>query len=177
MNYQKYANKSEKKIKQYGSPCTLIKKGTEEVYDPTTDTYSATDVRYDGNAIMSAYDIKFVNGTTILAGDVSFMCTFKVKPENSDKIEYCGKVYKVIDVKPFSPNGMVDIYYKVQGREQRGQKEMAYKMTRREKFKKKVAEETVNVMKVQMTSLYLAPFSERFKFCIKLLFGKRPKVK
>lgn len=116
MNYNKYAEKTKKKIAQYGGKCTIIRKGEEEVYDPSTDSYSNTDVRIEGKAILNNYDVSAVNGTSVLAGDVNLMCTFDEEIKNGDTVSFGGKNYTVINVNPLSPDGSVVIYYDVQAR-------------------------------------------------------------
>lgn len=116
MGYQKYADKTLLKLSQKGGTCTLTRKGDTEVYDPTTNTYSSTDVTINGKALMSNYSESAVNGTIVLAGDVKFMAVFDEPPKNTDIINFGGISYTIVRITPFNPDGNCVIYYTIQAR-------------------------------------------------------------
>lgn len=115
MNYVKAAQKAKNSLSKNGSECCLIRK-SDEVYDAITNEYVSTETQILGYGIVNSYDIKYVNGTTIQAGDVNIMCYLDEAPKMSDTIKVGNQEYKVVNVAPFCPDGTTVIYYTVQGR-------------------------------------------------------------
>lgn len=116
MNYQKYKDKAETKINQYGSPCKIIRKGDNEVYDEETDTYKGDDIEIKGVALMRNYDLRDIDGTVIQMNDVEFLASFSEMPQTGDTIIFGSKSYTVVRAKPLNPNGLLDIFYTIQAR-------------------------------------------------------------
>lgn len=116
MNYDKYRKIAENKIKQYGGKCFIIRKGADEVYNPTTCQYESTEEIIEGSAVMSTFDVSQVNGTSILSGDVKLMCTFPKEPLITDKVTFGSKTYTIVSIQPMNPNGSCTIIYDIQAR-------------------------------------------------------------
>lgn len=110
MNYDVIKQKARAKLSAYGSTATITRKG-ERVYNTETHSYSSTDVFIVGCGILQSIDISKVNGTTILAGDCSLMCSFDESPIIGDSLVIGNKKYTVVNVSPLSPNGLTNIYY------------------------------------------------------------------
>lgn len=116
MSYLDYKKKADEKIRQYGSPCKLIRK-LEGEYNPETNEYESGEIIINGYAVQSNYNQEVVDGTNIKAEDILLTCSFNEKPYPSDEIEYAGKKYVIVPpIKELNPNGMVAIYYKIQAR-------------------------------------------------------------
>ena len=115
MNYQKYADKAYEKIKKYGSAIMITQSGAK-VYDPTTNTYVDSGTSVLGVAIQRTYSQKDIDGTNIKMGDVEFMASLNGKPQANDEIEFEGKKYTVVFVRPLAPDGATDIFYTIQAR-------------------------------------------------------------
>ena len=115
MNYQKYADKAHRKLKQYGSPIT-VKRSGKKVYDKTTNTYIDNGEEFSGVATQKNIDQKNIDGTNIKFGDVQFMCSLSGKPYTNDTIESEGKIYTVLNVVCLNPDGRTDIFYSIQAR-------------------------------------------------------------
>ena len=67
-----------------------------------------------GKGVLSRIDIKYVNGLTILQGDVSLMCVLDSEPMINEMLSFGGKEYKIIDKQALNPDGSCAIYYKLQ---------------------------------------------------------------
>lgn len=115
MNYSNVKAKALKALKKNGSLCVLTKHG-EEVYNAETNEYEQVTESYEGNAIVSSYDLKNIDGTNILAGDARIMAVLNVLPAMGDKIKVGNDEFTVINVNPFAPDGVTTIYYIIQGR-------------------------------------------------------------
>lgn len=118
MNYAKYQSKAYAKIKQYGSPVTVIQKEGEPVYNPDTNEWETVENRIPGFAIQENFSFRDRDGTVIQQGDVSLMCAFtgKVAVNTGDFAEFGGKQRVIVAVNPLSPDGATDIYMLLQVR-------------------------------------------------------------
>lgn len=115
MNYSKYAKKAYVKIKKYGSPIKIIRSGSN-VYNAETNSYENSGTEISGYALQSSFDQKNIDGTNIRFGDVLFFAVFDESPKSNDEAIFNGKSYTVVNVDVFAPDGITDIYYKVQAR-------------------------------------------------------------
>lgn len=120
MNYAKMKTTAQKLIGSNGSPCVVEKVG-EKIYNPTTHKYEETKIALTGVAVMTSYNEKDINDTTILRGDV--LINFVIDegqadvPKVGDTAIFGDNKYKVVNVKPIVPNGKVTLLYQLQGRQ------------------------------------------------------------
>lgn len=115
MDYYPYKELVKSKLEEYGSLCVLIQKESD-IYDRETDSYETVENKFEGCAMLSTYDIRLVNGSSIEAGDVSLLCSLPKKPQISDVLEFGGKRYVVKFVNPCNIDGITDIFYEVQAK-------------------------------------------------------------
>lgn len=115
MNYIKYANKAYSKIKQYGSPITIIRSGSR-VYNPETNEYEDNGEKINGYSLLNNFNQKNIDGTNIKFGDVLFFASLEKPPKTNDSVLFNGKTYTVVNVSVFAPNGVTDIFYNIQAR-------------------------------------------------------------
>lgn len=75
--------------------------GVEIINQPST---------FDAVGVQLDFDPKEIDGTRVKAGDVQFLCTAQSALEIGDYINLDGKDYRVVNPKPFKPNGLVILY-------------------------------------------------------------------
>ena len=115
MNYSKYQTKAYAKIKQYGSVIKVIRSGGN-VYNPQTNEYENTVIKINGKGVISNYSVENIDGTNVLAGDVSIMAVFDDTPKINDELKIGDKEYHIVNFTELNPNGSSSIYYKIQAR-------------------------------------------------------------
>lgn len=113
MNYEEIKQKARLKLSAYGSTVTITRKG-ERVYNKDTHSYSSVDKFIIGCGVLQNIDISKTNGTSILVGDCSLMCSFDESPVIGDSLVIGDKKYTVVNVNSLSPNGITNIYYDLQ---------------------------------------------------------------
>ena len=110
-------------MKEFGAQGWIIRK-TQGEYDPITGQFvDGVDEKYQAYGIQAEFGLQEsgmtnIHQTLIQKGDKKITLAAKgllVTPELTDKIELCGKVYQVLNVKEINPAGIV-IKYDVQGR-------------------------------------------------------------
>lgn len=91
-------------------------------YDPETGTSPSTTTDYAGSGLRQSYDLKDVDGTLILAGDVKFLVSPVLldgsdtpEPQTLDIVLFDGQQYTVQSVKPWNYAGLA-VGFEVQAR-------------------------------------------------------------
>lgn len=115
MNYSVYKDKATAKIKQYGSPCYVLRTFGEQ-YDEESDSYIGEEVKINGFALLSSFNTRDVDGTNIKLGDVNIMCVLDSKPQVEEKLVIGDTEYTIVNISECNPDGNCVIYYRVQGR-------------------------------------------------------------
>lgn len=117
MNYAQMKQTTFALIKGNGSIC-FVKRAVKKVYDKQTHSYNYDSIVSDGYAVRKNYDERYINGSTILSGDVQFVFVTenKEKPKTDDLICFGSEEYKVIDVQTVSPDGNTVLNYLIQAR-------------------------------------------------------------
>lgn len=115
MNYSKYAKIAKQKLTQYGGDCVITRK-IEETYNPQTNEYENTVIKINGKGVISNYSVENIDGTNVLAGDVSIMAVFDDTPKINDELKIGDKEYHIVNFTELNPNGSSSIYYKIQAR-------------------------------------------------------------
>lgn len=115
MNYGNVAQKALKKIRENGGVITIVR-DSEEIYNEETNEYEKKSETITGFGILNNYDVENVNGTNILAGDVSIMAVLNAPPKMNDSLTFGNMTYKIVNFVPFAPNGLTVIYYTIQAR-------------------------------------------------------------
>lgn len=113
MDYSKLSVKAKDKINKYGGDVAIIRNG-DVTYNEETNTYDSNDVTISGKGILSSIDSSFINGTTVMYGDVSMMCYLDSEPVVNDKLIFGGKQYTVVNIESVNPDGKCVIYYNLQ---------------------------------------------------------------
>ena len=105
-------------MKEFGAQAWIIRK-TQGEYDPVTGQFvDGVEEKYQAYGIQADYGLQDLDGTLIIRGDKKITLAAKgllIIPQRTDKVEFCGKVYQVLNVKEVNPAGIV-IKYDVQGR-------------------------------------------------------------
>jgi hypothetical protein len=104
-----------------GLELTLTKTVTGQ-YDPSTGSSTNTGTSYEGSGFRQDYDLKDVDGTLILRGDVEILVspvqldgTDLPAPATGDAITFDNIAYTIIDVKPWNYAGLA-VGFAVQAR-------------------------------------------------------------
>lgn len=116
MNYSKYSKLTKDKLTKYGGKCFVIRKGTNEVYNPITDEYESTKIVIEGVGLLGSFENNEINGSSVLGGDVKIMCTLNDKPKVADVIQFGKKNYTIVNISEVNPDGNCVIYYDIQAR-------------------------------------------------------------
>jgi len=121
MDYNDAAELAEEKIREYGTECRLVTHG-EMIYDSESNSYIDNSKRQDGAALITSFEANLIDGTVILIGDVSILCTFNetvdIKPSMS-KLEILNSsgmvtdTYQIINPSKIAPDGQTVILYKL----------------------------------------------------------------
>lgn len=122
MNYIKLKNKVYKTLSKKGSPCKVIRKGTEQIYDDVTNTYLTDDIVINGFAIQSNQAFVNIDGANKVRSAVSlsisnsggFMCVLNDSPAVGDIFSFGGTEYTITNVNPVNPSGTAVLYYDIQ---------------------------------------------------------------
>ena len=105
-------------MKEFGAPAWIIRK-TQGEYDPVTGQFvDGVEEKYQAYGIQADYGLQDLDGTLIIRGDKKITLAAKglaVKPEITDRVEFCGYEYQIVSVSEVNPAGEV-IKYEVQGR-------------------------------------------------------------
>lgn len=102
-------------IAKYGQQGTVTRlTPPDPVYggDPVETAYTAT-------LVPMAYDARYINGTTILTGDMQIYISsvgLAIEPAPGDIVTANGKTYRVVNVDPNNYDGMTKVVHIVQGR-------------------------------------------------------------
>lgn len=115
MRYGKYAAKAMDRIARYGSPLTVRRSGGMS-YDAGTDTYTGGGEEIHGHAVQMRLDQRDADGTNVRIGDVLLMAALDGEPRSNDTAVYGGRSYTVVSVESVRPDGVTDIYYRIQAR-------------------------------------------------------------
>lgn len=115
MNYGKYQKVAYTKIKQYGSPIK-VNRIDGNIYNPETNKYEENEEVITGYALQNSYNQSNIDGTNIRAGDIYFLSVLDGIPKSNDTVTFNHKTYTVVNVDVLSPDGNVNIYYKIQAR-------------------------------------------------------------
>lgn len=115
MNYSNIAKKTINALKKNGVPCYILRQA-EEYYDPATNEYITEESQVSGYALVNNYNQNLMNGNTVLAGDVNIMAVLDLPPDVNETIHVGDKTFTIVNVNPFCPDGMTNIYYDIQGR-------------------------------------------------------------
>lgn len=107
-----------------GSTLTLNRVTSGGDYVPGGGESAPTVTTYMGSGIRTAYRLQDVDGTLVQATDVRFIVSPVLQsggdmptPKPSDTLMFGGKVYNVIDCKPWDFDGVTPIGFVVQARE------------------------------------------------------------
>lgn len=108
-NYPSLAAMSSRVIADSGALC-VINHPTGTAYNPATGTTTPTMVSTPSKATVIAFPQAYIDGTLILQGDQKALCDPGVPVMQGDTFTWQGKTYKVINVKPLAPAGLVLLY-------------------------------------------------------------------
>ncbi|NTE87201.1 hypothetical protein [Agrobacterium rubi] len=104
-----------KLITKYGQQGTVTRlTPTDPVYggDPVETAYTAT-------LVPMSYDARYINGTTILTGDMQIYISsvgLAIEPAPGDLVTANGKQYAVINADPQKYDGITPVVHILQGR-------------------------------------------------------------
>lgn len=115
MNYGKYAEKAYEKIRKYGSAIT-VRRGGKKVYDPETNAYEEFGEEFGGVALQRSFSQKNIDGINVKFGDVLFMACVDGKPQSDDTVIFGDRKFTVVNVEFVNPDGMTDIFVRIQAR-------------------------------------------------------------
>jgi hypothetical protein len=113
--YARLQETARKLITEYGQQGTVTRlTPPDPVYggDPVETAYTAT-------LVPMAYDARYINGTTILTGDMQIYISsvgLTVEPAPGDIVTANGKAYRVVNADPNNYDGMTNVVHIVQGR-------------------------------------------------------------
>jgi hypothetical protein len=74
---------------------------------------------YDCRVVIMAYDQRYVNGTTILAGDVQLYISaigLTAEPQVGMLVSAGGKTYLIVNMDPTKPDGVTPVVFIAQAR-------------------------------------------------------------
>ena len=108
VNYLRMQATATRLLTENGAAYDVTRKGGvrvvagKEIHDPDL-SFTAVGVRID-------YDPKEINGTNILAGDISIHFTSECDLQVGDLVEVDGKPYRVINPHPVKPGPVIICY-------------------------------------------------------------------
>ncbi|WP_024696151.1 hypothetical protein [Pseudomonas syringae] len=104
-----------------GAALTLVK-SVKGQRDPDTGVATEVVTNYPGSGLRETYNQRDIDNTNIKVGDVKFLVSPVLidqsdmpQPASSDKIQFGGKVYSVIQVSPWNYAGLA-VGFEVQAR-------------------------------------------------------------
>ncbi|MFP2239952.1 hypothetical protein ACLEX4_15690 [Pseudescherichia vulneris] len=117
MDYTTTAQRASDMLDRYGGPATLFLVEDGE-YNPTTGTVSQIITDIECTAVRTAYSIKEIDGKKILQGDFKLIASGSALGEGECDIaaQFGGSKFRVINVKPVSPDGLTTMLYFLQCR-------------------------------------------------------------
>lgn len=104
-------------LTEFGNSFTLKKPFGEPVYNPKTRRTEQNFKTYTGIGVMKTYTSEMIgfSSNVVQAGDVDFKCVIdnqEITPkEGTDKIEFNGRTYNIINVAEINPPGDSKIIY------------------------------------------------------------------
>lgn len=113
--YARLQETARKLITKYGQQGTVTRlEPPDPVYggDPVETAYTAT-------LVPMAYDARYINGTTILTGDMQIYVSsvgLAIEPAPGDIVTANGKQYAVINADPQKYDGITPVVHILQGR-------------------------------------------------------------
>lgn len=114
-DYAKSRATAERLIAKFGQQGTVTRlTPPDPVYggDPVETAYTAT-------LVPMAYDARYINGTTILTGDIQIYISsvgLAIEPAPSDIVTANGKQYAVVNADPQKYDGVTPVVHILQGR-------------------------------------------------------------
>lgn len=92
-------------LARFGAAAT-IKRTAPGAYDPATGTSTPVVTQLPTTAVVLAMPQQYVNGTLVLIGDQQALCDPSVPIEQGDALNWRGKDYEVVNVRPVAPAGI-----------------------------------------------------------------------
>ena len=117
--YENMANTALKQINDKGRSISIVSPGTDQVYDPATDSFTAgTDTALTVKGLFTQFAKKDIDGELIKTSDKRVLIaasSLAAAPETGDKITDGGITYNVMNTDTVQP-GDTAILYMVQVR-------------------------------------------------------------
>jgi hypothetical protein len=113
--YTRLQGTADRMVGKFGNPGTIITIGTPDPVeggDPVPANHAC-------QVVTMAYDQRYINGTTILAGDVQLYISaigLDVEPLVGMQVSAGGKSYLIVSIDPTRPDGVTPIVFVAQGR-------------------------------------------------------------
>jgi hypothetical protein len=106
---------AEELIGEFGNPGKIMTMSTPD----QVEGGDPVPVEHDCSVVIMGYDQRYVNGSTILAGDVQLYISaigLAVEPQVGMLVSAGGKTYLIVNMDPTKPDGVTPVVFSAQGR-------------------------------------------------------------